>query len=52
LSAKAVGEKAEVTNGHEAIRQHMEKESAEQLSGGKGHHHFVRRYAHSPSNES
>jgi hypothetical protein len=37
LRAEAVGEKTEMPNADEALGQYMEKESAEELSGGERH---------------
>ena len=36
-SAKAIGEKAEVTDADEAFGQHVQKEAAQELGGGQGH---------------
>src|SRR4051812_21922789 len=37
LRTEAIGKKAEVTNADEALRQHMQKESSQELSRGERH---------------
>jgi hypothetical protein len=35
--ARAVGQEAKVTNAHEAVRQDMKQEAADELAGWQGH---------------
>ena len=40
-----VGEKAEVANANEALRENVQEDSAEELDRGQGHHAFVCHHA-------